>query len=58
MYIEQINEGNFFNLLSEFHLRPFTTNSIGINEFDSLLSQYLNEFNKIKEDFEKRMGKD
>ncbi len=58
VYIEQINEGNFFNLLSEFHLRPFTTNSIGINEFDSLLSQYLNEFNKIKEDFEKRMGKD
>lgn len=32
--IEDINESNFYNLISEFHLRPYITNTMSQSEFE------------------------
>ncbi len=45
--ITEINESNFYNLLSEFHLRPYQLKKIAINEFENKISEINKKIKKI-----------
>lgn len=46
--MEKVNEYNFYNLLSEFHLRPVTKNKMDIMEFEKNISNIFEKINKFK----------
>jgi len=43
--IKKTNENNFYNLLSEFYLRPYKTKQISKNEFDKEFTKLLQNIN-------------
>ena len=45
--IDEINDANFYNLLSEYHLRPVEINYISETEFDKEYSRILNSLYSI-----------
>jgi len=51
--ISEINEHNFYNLLSEFYLRPITCKEITPKEFDEILEGIFEEYRK----FDKMLNK-
>jgi len=51
--IEKINEANFYNLLSEFHLRPVSVYKISETDFDRNVWSILQEVKKISKLTEK-----
>lgn len=53
-YIEMKNicEDNFYNLLSEFHLRPVVIKKVKENEFDKLIESTLTELLSINKDID------
>ena len=46
--INKINDDNFYNLLSEFHLRPIIKKTIDENEFEENLSEIILKINELK----------
>ncbi len=51
VYMEDINEENFYNLLSEFQLRPYQIKKITKKEFENKLNNILQEFKEILADY-------
>ena len=47
--IERINEENFYNLLSEFHLRPVILKRMKEKEFDDIILQKINDLQALLE---------
>ena len=45
--IEKVNEDNFYNLLSEFHLRPFTVEKINEGEFNNAIVKIADELSSL-----------
>ncbi|RDW20091.1 hypothetical protein CWR48_05040 [Oceanobacillus arenosus] len=41
--MHEVNEGNFYNLLSEKHLRPYVRKSISIDEFENKIGEIYDE---------------
>ena len=50
--IEKINEDNFYNLLSEFYLRPIMVETISKEHFDIKLADIRHQFEELSASFE------
>ena len=45
--MEDVNESNFYNLLTEYHLRPYTTKQITIEDMDKQINQIVGDLKSI-----------
>lgn len=48
--MDKVNKENFFNLLSEFHLRPVETKKVSEKDFDNQIKESLKEVSTIEKD--------